>query len=262
MIDPQTHTQGDVLGNIGDLLREEQVIYENRQILNQAFQEIGSALRRIRDLKLYKLKPYSNFEDYCEAEFKMSRSRAYQLIDSAKVIQNVYSCRQIPANEAQTRPLAQLPPCEQKEVAMQQIPKDQRTRLLKLIHIGKKQLGLDDDTYREFLDSVTGHRSAADCTMSQLNLVLRRMESAGFKRGGGKYSPRTRDKSLKTPIDKIRAIWIDLAKQGKIKDRTEAGLRKFIKRQTGLDKIDWLLPEQSQKVIEALKIIQARETRE
>ena len=142
-----------------------------------------------------------------------------------------------------------------------QVPVDQRNRLLKLIHIAKKQLGLDDDTYRDFLEGITGKRSAADCTMSQLNLVLRRMEAAGFKRGGKKYSPRTRHKPLKTPIDKIRALWIDCAKQGKVADRTEVGLRKFIKRQTGVDKIDWLLPEQAQKVIEALKIIQEREAK-
>jgi hypothetical protein len=48
----------------------------------------------------------------------MARQTAYQLIDSASVIENVRNCGQtetIPTNEFQARPLARLDPEQQRE---------------------------------------------------------------------------------------------------------------------------------------------------
>lgn len=136
-----------------------------------------------------------------------------------------------------------------------QLPEDIRKSALAKIHIAKNQLGLEEETYRDLLEQLTGKRSAAKLNAIELNQVLEFFRKSGFKT---KLSPRTKDKKIKEPKDKVRALWITLYQEGKVKDRSEAGLNKFIKRQTGVERIDWLLPKQAAAVIEALKIIQEK----
>jgi phage gp16-like protein len=49
------------------------------------------------------------------------------------------------------------------------------------IHIAKKQLGLDDDTYREMLMQVAGVNSAKDLTDISRAKVLEHLKTVGFK---------------------------------------------------------------------------------
>ena len=55
-----------------------------------------------------------------------------------------------------------------------------RRRLLALVHIGKKALGLDDEGYRELLREVTGCASAADLDDNTLQAVVDVMRAQGF----------------------------------------------------------------------------------
>jgi phage gp16-like protein len=55
-----------------------------------------------------------------------------------------------------------------------------RKNRLAAIHMGKKALGLDDDTYRDMLEHVTGKRSAKDMSDDHLVKVLQHMETLGF----------------------------------------------------------------------------------
>lgn len=81
----------------------------------RAFWEIGQALKQIRDKRLYR-QGYRTFDDYCINRWEMSRRSAYQLIEAARVYENVRHGAQIlPANERQTRPLVTLPPEKQQE---------------------------------------------------------------------------------------------------------------------------------------------------
>ena len=48
------------------------------------FVEVGRALTEIRDSKLYRIS-YKTFEAYCKERWEIGRSRAYELIDHAKV---------------------------------------------------------------------------------------------------------------------------------------------------------------------------------
>lgn len=59
--------------------------------------------------------------------------------------------------------------------------KPSRQKLIAAIHVAKKQLGLDDDTYRDMLQHVTGQRSAKDLTIDQLSQVMKHLEQSGFK---------------------------------------------------------------------------------
>jgi hypothetical protein len=76
------------------------------------FAQVGNALLRIRDAKLYR-ENHRTFEDYCRGRWKMSARRGRQLIDAANVfanIQNGNSCSHsaLPQNESVVRPLADL----------------------------------------------------------------------------------------------------------------------------------------------------------
>ena len=71
--------------NQQDLERLERVVRQGLEI----FYRVGEALAEIRDRKLYKDLGYSNFRDYLMERWNMKKSRAYQLIDSCEVIENI-----------------------------------------------------------------------------------------------------------------------------------------------------------------------------
>ena len=56
----------------------------------------------------------------------------------------------------------------------------------------------------------------------------------------------------------MRAQWIELHNLGLVKDRSDAGLLKFCKRLTGVDRLEWLTPVQASKAIEGLKAMRQR----
>lgn len=53
-----------------------------------------------------------------------------------------------------------------------------RRGLIATIHIAKGQMGLDDDAYQGLLESVTGHKSSANCTVHQLKAVIAEMRNS------------------------------------------------------------------------------------
>lgn len=60
-----------------------------------------------------------------------------------------------------------------------------RQKMLSKIHIGKKQLGLDDDVYRDLLVQATGKRSCKDMTDNELAAVLNLLQQKGFGADAG-----------------------------------------------------------------------------
>ena len=81
------------------------------------FVEVGSALKAIRDKKLYKL-THKSFESYVQERWGWTRVRAYQLIETADVQKNVNNCIQ---NEGQAREVAKAPEDKQAEVVEQAV---------------------------------------------------------------------------------------------------------------------------------------------
>ena len=55
-----------------------------------------------------------------------------------------------------------------------------RGHLITLIHVAKKDLGLDEDTYRSMIEQITGERSLKDLSIDQLNLILSHLKASGF----------------------------------------------------------------------------------
>ncbi len=81
----------------------------------RTFVEVGRALARIRDEKLYGTE-YKNFEAYCAARWDFTKGRASQLITAAGVVDTVYNCKpkiDPPAHESHARELAKLDAKEQ-----------------------------------------------------------------------------------------------------------------------------------------------------
>lgn len=132
-----------------------------------------------------------------------------------------------------------------------------RGGVISKIHVAKKELGLDDDRYRAMLIGITGKDSCKDMNLVELNKVYRQMEKDGFviKVKKGKA---TREPENNAFQKKIWAIWFDLKEKGFVSGGTTA-LNKFIKRQTGVESIDWVKSKEiADPIIEGLKAMQRR----
>lgn len=101
-----------------------------------------------------------------------------------------------------------------------------RNSLISQIHIAKKDLALDDDTYRAALKSATGKTSCSDMSLSDLMKVVEAFKKRGFKvtRKKGR-SPKSKGRR----VDKLRAIWIEMSKAGLIDDGSEPALLAWVK---------------------------------
>lgn len=97
--------------------------------VERAFYEAGSALRELRDQRLYR-NTHQTFEEYCRDRFGHSRQKAYYLIGGAEIYQTLSRtrlrrataqldmsvtnrCQILSATEYQVRPLALLEPSQQ-----------------------------------------------------------------------------------------------------------------------------------------------------
>ncbi len=130
---------------------------------------------------------------------------------------------------------------------------DPRIRdLLAKIHIAKKELALDEATYRAILSRVTGCDSAKGLAVGKLISVLDE-----FKRLGWAPPSRGRagDRRMGDGIQeaKIRALWLALWNLGAVEDPSEAALGAYVKRIGGVDAPRFLRPAGARRVIETLK---------
>ncbi len=81
------------------------------------FYTLGSALREIRDNRLYRISLLNSFEEYTKKRWAMGKSHAYRLIEACNVIDSLSPIGDIlPENESQVRPLVSLTPLEQKNI--------------------------------------------------------------------------------------------------------------------------------------------------
>lgn len=129
---------------------------------------------------------------------------------------------------------------------------------LAAIHIGKKHLGMDDESYRLLLNDMFQKNSAKDLTQQEQGQLLDRFKQLGFvpkrpKESSKKISPRS------IVAHKIRAIWITMHKQGLIQNGSDQALDAYCQRMTktkngqGVQYLIWLDNKQAQSVLESLK---------
>ncbi|MHC5614433.1 MAG: hypothetical protein ACYTXA_26455 [Nostoc sp.] len=122
MSNPENQVSADITitsVEIQELSDEEQSdrLHLERRV-ERAFFEAGKALAELRDRRLYR-STHSTFEEYCLDRFGYNRSRSYQLVDAAIVVDNLQKCPQfvdiLPTAEGQVRPMTKLEPQEQQE---------------------------------------------------------------------------------------------------------------------------------------------------
>ena len=73
----------------------------------ETFVTVGRCLAEIHERKLYKLRGFSNFSEYCEIQFKISRAHGYRQITHVAMCQTIGEDPS-DVSERATRPLAKL----------------------------------------------------------------------------------------------------------------------------------------------------------
>lgn len=119
-----------------------------------------------------------------------------------------------------------------------------RKRLLQLVHIGKTQLKMDDETYRSLLSQQFYQNSAKNISYSDLVKLVKILQQKGAKirlpQGSTTLSAQQR---------KLWAVWKAVAEES-----TSAALNAYVQRYYA-DVSDWreLDGEQTASIIEQLK---------
>lgn len=133
-----------------------------------------------------------------------------------------------------------------------------RKQLMAQIHIAKKQLGLDDESYRAILQRVARQESCKDMTTTQLVDVIKEMKRLGFQ---VKSSARSQQKHGKKPsvtqskealMSKIEAMIADLELSW---DYVHGMAVKMFQ----IDRVQWLDDKQLYKLTQALAVYQRKQ---
>lgn len=133
-----------------------------------------------------------------------------------------------------------------------------RAREIKLIHVARRELGLDDATYRAVLQTVAGVASSSDLDWQGRKKLLDHFKQKGFK-VKSKVTQKTPANNHKgnQPLEpqylKILAMWANLHNCGAVRVNTESAVRIYIKRMTGCDDYLFCNGKQIETVIESLK---------
>jgi phage gp16-like protein len=138
-----------------------------------------------------------------------------------------------------------------------------RARLIKLIHVARRELGMQDEDYRTMLAGMValgGKTSSADLGIKGLELVLDQLKVRGFKvRTKAPNAPMKARNSQSRPYaddrqsKMIRGLWLELHKSGVVRDPSEKALASYVCRIAKIDALQWLDVKDASKVIESLK---------
>lgn len=113
------------------------------------------------------------------------------------------------------------------------------------IHIGKARLGMDDDTYRAFLQRLTGKSSSKDMTTAQRALVLAEMTRLGAFKDARR--PLTRQQRA------CLGKWYDLRKRGIVHSKDKSSFNRYIKRHFGKNNLADLVDDETNTLYNMLE---------
>lgn len=140
-----------------------------------------------------------------------------------------------------------------------------RASLITLMHVARRELRLDEDTYKDALHTATGKTSCRDMTQAELSKALAAFEKRGFK---VRSKPQNRALKPATVTAKVRAIWRLMHAQGFLGSDSEAALNAWVRKQTasanggeGVANYQWLerVPALASDILERLKRWHRRE---
>ncbi len=128
------------------------------------------------------------------------------------------------------------------------VAEDVRKRELAQIHVAKKELCLDDETYRAMLWAIARVRSAADLDWEGRKRVLDHMKAKGWKnKSKRRAAPAGNKKGL---LGKIRALLINYPGGAK----TDAYADGVARHMFGVDRYTWCNEDQLYKIVQALSV--------
>lgn len=148
---------------------------------------------------------------------------------------------------------------------------------LGLIHLAKKQLGMDDEAYRLMLESVAGVSSARDLDTEGMEKVMIHLKACGFRKVPGRHEHSgfvARKSAYRTELGErpgmatpgqlaaIESEWDAMQwywAQGGFGNR-DLALRGFLKKRFQASDLRFLSFTQAEKAIMAIKAIQKRRT--
>ena len=130
-----------------------------------------------------------------------------------------------------------------------------RKKELAAIHLGKKQLGFDDEDYRDYLETLTGKRSASEMNQTERRRVLDEMR----KDTGGKiYKPSTRVKAGSNREPMLKKVYALLYALDRPLSYGLSTLKQMFA-DNAPDRLEWADTEQLYKLIAALEYQKKRE---
>ena len=128
---------------------------------------------------------------------------------------------------------------------------NKKLNLIKLIHVAKTKLGLDDEIYRDILKSTTGKDSSKLLTPAQLEAVLDRLKQLGFTVESNKTGVKNLASDAQSKL--IRHLWLQLYRAGQVKNGSEKALAKFIENRVKVSALQFLSTESADMVINHLR---------
>jgi phage gp16-like protein len=131
-----------------------------------------------------------------------------------------------------------------------------RRRAIAAIHVGKKDAGLDDDSYRDLMHRETGKRSAAELDDAGLRAMLRVL--GGLKPKDAAPKPHAIRKDSRPIARKVVALWLMLWNLDEVASRHDRAIDAFVQRVTGKPALKFTTNGEASKVVEALKAWCAR----
>ena len=129
---------------------------------------------------------------------------------------------------------------------------NKKLNLIKLIHVAKTKLGLDDDVYRDILESTTGKTRSKLLTPAQLEAVLDRLKQLGFE-VESKNKTGVQNLASDAQSKLIRHLWLQLHQAGQVKNGSELALAKFVENRVHVSALQFLSSKHADMIINHLR---------
>jgi len=137
---------------------------------------------------------------------------------------------------------------------------DDRRRELAQIHIAKKDLGIDDDTYRLMLRTIARVDSAGDLNAEGRRQVIAHLKARGFKPKASikKVSGDTTWDWVNNAAPDRQATLRKIAVMLKDSEREKAYADGIAKNMFGIERVEFCAPDQLRRIVSALVYDQRR----
>ena len=123
---------------------------------------------------------------------------------------------------------------------------------LAAIHIAKKALGWDEDTYRDVMFTVTCFKSAGKLDFAGRKRFMAHLQACMLQQGLVTKAKAARAPGSPSPR-RLWSLWQQLADAKLVTTRDRKALDAWVHRQTGVDRLEWLNEAQLDLVITSAK---------